>query len=123
MKKLLLASLLLVSVLGSCGCCECVSADTEPKIEFQLLNSSGKTISEIRFFPSNQYYRYGFNHLKYRPLRNGQAIMIECSNNFRYWSLSVRFQDGSKKDWSEIDISYGFRQLEITSELKLMYNE
>lgn len=130
MKKLLLLLLVLllsVSVLGSCGWCEETSADTEPKIEIQFLNSSEKTIKEIRFFPSDptpgQYYRYGFNHLKYRPLRSGRFFTIECSGNFRYWSLSVRFLDGGKKEWSEIDISYGFRQLEITSELKLRYNK
>ena len=121
MKKKVFALLLLVAVVLS-------AIPAYANIEFQLANSSGRTIREIWVGPSSntkwlerdKVIRGG------SPLRSGRYTTIELSSvgrsDVRYWDLRVDFVGGGKKEWHEIDMwADNVYQIEITRSLQLRF--
>ena len=124
--KIILATCIVWGVLL---CSVCLGADVSadnrgPVLEFQLLNNSGKTIREVWLIPSGSNYFTALRKLFIRggnPLRSGRYMTISVDLNPRYWDMRVDFRGGGKKEWHEIDMWSGIRQLEITQSLQLRY--
>ena len=117
-------------VIMLCSSCfgEEVSADNMGSVlEFQLANSTGRTIREIWFGPSGKCFVWGRERIiRYGPpLRSGRyttiSVDLKGRENVRYWDLRVDFAGGGKKEWHEIDMWSDIRQLEITQSLQLRY--
>ena len=120
MKKKVFALLLLVAVVIS-------AIPAYANFDLQLANSTGRTIREIWFGPSDnskwlerdKVIRGG------SPLRSGRYTTIDVSTagreNVRYWDLRVDFSGGGKKEWHNIDMWSDIYQIEITRSLQLRY--
>ena len=90
----------------------------------QLLNNSGRTISEIWIGPSsNPKWTIRDKVIKDgSPLGSGKRIIIDLgTGGGRYWDLRVDFAGGGKKEWHEIDMWSDIYQIEITRSLQLRY--
>ena len=128
--RIILAVCIVLGVLVSSGCFGAeVSGDNSGAVmEFQLANTTGKTIREIWLGPSGRHYCFGGMDRMIRwgpPLRSGRyatiSVDLKGRENERYWDLRVDFAEGGKKEWHKIDMWSGIRQIEITQSLQLRY--
>ncbi len=124
MRRAGLAACIVLGVLVSSVCLGAeVSADNSgPVMEIQIANNTGRTIREIFVLPSGMS-KWPVKDLinGSSPLRDGKSMTITIGRKFRYWDLIIRFSGGKKQEWHEIDMWSDIRQIEITSDMKLMY--